>query len=167
MNEPVAIIIAALIGAIGTFVASKFDTLLNLFKTTNRNISGTWEGKSYYILNPPNSRSIMKEKFSDDDVIGKYIVTIKQRGEKITGTMVETEVIKDWIKTNYHWNGKILSEYLSYSCIHEDKAKFLISNAILFIHPGGHKMTGYFIANAGADYPFRTWIGYAELTKQK
>lgn len=42
----------------------------------------------------------------------------------------------------------------------------LSSSAMLYIHPEGREMYGYFAANGGKDDPKRTWVGYTGLKRK-
>ncbi|MBC8487645.1 MAG: hypothetical protein H8D45_16565 [Bacteroidetes bacterium] len=166
MSEPVATIIAAVIGAIGTLLITKFDDIVNIFKKKSRRVDGTWDGESYWIISEPDKPFDLTKDIKENRLQDKYSVTIKQRGDKIKATMIETDVTEGRFKNTYIWKGKIINDYFMYTCKCEKKEIFLISNAMLYIHAGGQKMTGYFIANGGATTTFRTWVGFAELNKR-
>ncbi len=165
MPEGLPTIIAALIGVIGTLVVTRFDDIVMLFRKP-LNITGVWEGETYEIGGP----FIDKEppKFHQEPCKkSKYIVTIKQRGEKFTAEMLEIEVFEEGLqKTNYKWDGKIIKDYIVYDSVCENKQTFLQSTSMLFIHPRGQKMSGYFVATSSSRSPLHTWVGYAILKRK-
>lgn len=74
MTEPVAIIIAALIGVIGTLVATKFDEIVNLLRRPSQNITGEWEGESYKISYGPDVATEPPQIRHEPTLMDKYVV---------------------------------------------------------------------------------------------
>jgi len=160
MSDPLATVIAALIGAIGTIIATKFDDIKNFFQKPSQKIAGEWEGISYARINDPRSQG------NPDEPLDKYTISITQTGEKIKAEMIETEVAAGYQKRKYIWKGKIVSNYFVYESTCDDPSSFLISSAMLYIYPGGRRMSGFFIANSRPGSSESMWIGYAELLKK-
>jgi hypothetical protein len=159
-GEAWAAIIAAIVTAIGTVIAAKFDDIADLIRRPNRKIAGEWESESWRINNDPDQQSLRQPE-------SKQIVSIIQRGSKIKAVMTQTELARtDHIPKKFVWKGKIVGDYLIYQCKASDSELFLVSSAILYIHPGGQEIYGYFVANGGKSDPIRTWVGYTELHKR-
>jgi len=146
-------IIVAIIGIIGTLVVTKFDDIVNLFRKPTRDIKGVWDGKTFPVIDGK-----IQEKATSE-----YSVELKQKGEKISGTMTQSKVSKD-TPSVFKWNGKILNEYFMYDSLPSVDTKFFISSGLLHIHPAGDKMSGYIVANSQPDESQRTRIRYTELT---
>jgi len=145
-------IIVAIIGIIGTLVVTKFDDIVNLFRKPTRDIKGVWNGKTFPVIDGK-----IQEKATSE-----YSVELKQKGEKISGTMTQSKVSQD-TPSVFKWNGKILNEYFMYDSLPSADTKFFISSGLLHIHPSGDKMSGYIVANSQPDEPQRTRIRYTEL----
>jgi len=159
-GEAWAAIIAAIITATGAVIAAKFDEIVDLMRHSNRKISGEWESESWKISNDPEQQSLRQPE-------SKQVVSIIQRGSRIKAIMTQTELARtDHIPKKFVWKGKIVGDYLVYQCKASDSDLFLISSAILYIHPGGREMYGYFVANGGKSDPVRTWVGYTELHRR-
>lgn len=158
-GEAWAAIIGAMIMAVGTIIASVIKNNINIFKSSSRKIDGEWDGISYRINNNPDQQS---EKIFEC----KQIVTIKQKGTKIKAEMLQTKLKnKNHVPQKFNWSGRLVGEYFIYETSALKKQLFLISNAMLYVHPNGNEMYGYFIANGGRSDPKRTWIGYTEMKK--
>lgn len=166
MSDAWATIIAALIGVISTVFVTKFEDILMWFKRP-LNIAGIWDGETYEL-------TYGSEIITEPPVIqhtptlrSKYIVTLKQRGEKFEAEMVETEVFEEGLKkSKYTWKGKIVKDYAIYESTCDNAETFLRSSAMLYIHARGQKMTGYFVATSGEKAPLRTWVGFVILNRK-
>lgn len=163
-------IIAALIGLVGVIVTvsiAKFDDISALFRKPSRNLSGIWEGESYEVTYGSEIVELPPVIIHEPILLDKYIVTIKQRGEKIEAEMVETAVFVEGIKTaKFKWTGKVVKDYVIYESISEGTNTFMRSTAMLFINAHGNKLEGYFVATTGSKSPIRTWVGCAILTRK-
>lgn len=147
-----AAIIAALIGAVGTLIATRLDDIVVLFQKKTRDISGDWQVESH--------------KADDASWVGDYDLKLKQHGTKITGEMRATKVKEGFPLYNYAWSGDLHGEYLIYKCIGDEPQAFLISCGILRPDATGRSMAGHFIANAGAGKPTATWVGTTTLKRK-
>ena len=153
-------IITAIISVLGTLITTKFDSIVDTLKKSPRKIAGTWEGVSYRINNDPN---IQSEKIEEC----RQIVEISQNGIRVKAKMTQTKARQLNHKLlTFDWIGKIEGDYLKYEANAQGDNFFLISNALLYIHPGGDKMYGYFVANGGKNDPKRTWVGYTEMIRR-
>ncbi|KAA3616207.1 MAG: hypothetical protein DWQ05_10695 [Calditrichaeota bacterium] len=160
-----ASIIAAIIGVIGTIIASRFKEIKYGFRgmlgsSKYRNLRGTWDIKSFRVISENG-------ELKKGDWVGDYSIEIKQRGEIISGTMSAVKVLDHMDLYNYKWDGNIHGEYLTYGCTSTDPAYFMLSVGQLYIHSIGQKMSGYFVANSGHNRIDRNWVGYTELKRRK
>lgn len=163
-------IIAALIGLAGVIVTvliTKFEEITVLFRKPSRNIAGIWEGESYEITYGPEIVDLPPIIKRDPVLLDKYIVTIKQHGEKIEAEMVETAVFVGGINpAKFKWTGKVFKDYVTYESVSKGANTFMRSTAMLFINAHGNKLEGYFVATTGSKSPIRTWVGCAILTRK-
>lgn len=159
-------IVAALIGAIAAVLAARFEDITDLIRGRARKVEGVWEGESYRVAFKPDEPFDPKKEPKESRLVDKYTVSIKQTGRRVKGVMTETHVALDGRKATLAWKGRVLGDYLLYECECEDEERFLISNAMLYLHASGDKMSGYFVANGGATTPSRTWVGFAELKRR-
>ncbi len=51
--EAIAAIVAAIITAVGTIVATRFQDIVDLFRGSPRQISGEWDGETYTLDRGP------------------------------------------------------------------------------------------------------------------
>ena len=164
-------IIAALIGLTGviiTVLITKFDEISTLFRKPSRNISGIWEGESFEITYGPEITQIPPIIKREPVPLDKYIITLKQRGDKINAEVIETVVFAEGVKTNrFKWTGKVVKDYFIYESVAENPKTFMRSTAMLFINSHGNKMEGYFVATTSSASPIRTWVGCAVLTRKE
>ena len=152
-GEAWAAIIAALITAIGTLIATKFDEITQLLTRSSRDVTGDW--------------TVVSERVGDGSWVGDYDLKLRQSGAKVKGEMSATRVEEGKKPHNYTWLGKIVGEYLMYECTCTTPGTFMISTGMLHVHAAGEKMTGYFVANRGSDKPNRNWLGSAELMRKR
>jgi hypothetical protein len=159
-------IIAALIGAIAAVLVARFDDIADLIRGKARKAAGEWEGESYRVISKPDEPFDPQKQPRGSRLVDKYTVSIKQTGRRVQGVMTETHVVGDGRKLTLEWKGKVVGDYLIYECSCPDPERFLISTPLLFLHAGGDKMSGYFVANGGATTPSRAWVGFAELKRR-
>jgi len=160
--EAWAVIIAAVITALGTIAATTYNDLIGLLRKPSRNVKGEWEAKSYRIDSiPPADESRRRW-------IGDYVVSLKQRGGLVKGEMTAVRVHEDMKPYKYIWKGEVMGNYLMYQCVnvkHPDP--FTISSAMLTISALGDHMSGYFVANAGLGEAWASFVGFTELRKRE
>ncbi|MCX5653245.1 MAG: hypothetical protein NTY65_01125 [Planctomycetota bacterium] len=166
-NNTFGVIIAAIISALAVLLAARFEDIVDLIRGKARKIGGEWDGNSFWIIYKPDQPFIPERDQKQDRFVDKYTVRIKQTGRRVKAVMTETEVPQGMQKTSFAWTGKVIGDYLMYQCRCENANRFMISCAMLYIHAGGDKMSGYFIANGGATTASRTWVGYAELSRRE
>lgn len=157
MSEAWAAIIAAIIGSIGTILATKFDDIASLFRRSIRKISGEWRGT----LRTVDTGS---EGFYPFEA--EYDLVIKQAGKKIKAQVIETKVTEGFKPDKYNWKGKVVSDYLVLEGYSEQPEQLLVLSGTLHISPTGRKMRGYLAGNASSRVSSRTWVGYTELEKE-
>ncbi len=152
MSEALAAIIAALITAIGTLIATNFERITQTLKKSSRNVTGDW--------------LVVSDRVADGSWVGEFNLKLKQSGVSVMGEMTAIKVEEGKKLYNYKWSGKVIGEYLVYECIGTDPSTFMISSGLLYIYPTGEEMTGYFVANRGAKRPEPTWVGSTKLKKK-
>jgi hypothetical protein len=152
-GEAWAAIIAALITAIGTLIATKFDEIVKTLRKTPIDVSGDWE--------------VISERVADDSWIGGYDLRLKQSGMKVTGEMRAIKVKEGRELHNYSWSCKLLNEYLIYECVCTTSSTFMISSGMLYVHPDGQGMSGHFVANSGSVRHEPTWVGKSRVKRKK
>jgi hypothetical protein len=158
-SEAWAAIIAAVIGVIGTILATKFDDIAGILRRPLRKVAGDWDSISHRV-------SIEPDKPSELHYESKQVVTLTQKGDKVKGVWIQTEVREGHVPYKFHLKGRIAGSYFLYESTAADSERFMISSAMLYMHPGGREMFGYFIANGGRNDPKGTWIGYTELKRK-
>jgi hypothetical protein len=163
-------IIAALIGLAGVIVTvliTKFEEITALFRKSSMSISGVWEGESYEITYGPETTGSPPIINHTPTILDKYIVTVKQRGEKFEAEMVETAVFKkNLVPRKYKWKGKMIKDYIVYDSDCEAPNTFYRSTAMLNINKQGNKLEGYFVAVSGSESISRPWVGFAIITRK-
>lgn len=145
-------VIAAIITALGTLIATKFDDITNWFRKPARNVTGNWE--------------IVSERALDHSWVGDFELILKQSGAKVKGTMVAVKVEEGRKKYSHTWTGKITGDYLQYESRCDDPAPFMVASGLLHIDRDGMNMKGYFIANSESDRPDRTWVGHTNVRRK-
>ena len=167
MSDTVLAALIGLLGVIITVVITKFEEIILLFRKPSRNIAGIWEGESFEITYGSDIDSIPPIIKREPAPLDRYIVTLKQHGEKIEAEMVETTVFAEGGKTNkFKWTGKIVKDYVVYESFSENPKVFMRSTAMLYINSHGNRMEGYFVATTSSS-PIRTWVGCAILTRKE
>jgi len=152
-DQALAAIIAAFITAVGALIAANFEQITQLLRRSSRNVTGHW--------------TIATERVVDGSWVGEYHLKLRQTGTRVRGEMVATKVTEGKQGHNHRWSGKVVNEYLMYECSGTDPGTFMISSGILYIHPNGEGMDGYFVANRGFKSPEATWVGYTKLGRKK
>jgi hypothetical protein len=156
MTEAWAAIIAAVIGVIGTVLATKFDDVVNLFRRPSRKIAGDWSGSLTTVDTDPENY---------DPLEIEYTLTIAQTGITVKATMVETRVSKGREPYKHTWKGKVTNDFLIFQSSCDKPERFMVAAGLLHISATGQRMRGYYAANAGAKASSRTLVGYTELVR--
>lgn len=92
--EAWAVIIAAVITALGTIAATTYNDLVSLLRKPSRNVKGEWEAKSYRIDSiPPADESRRKWigdyiKHPNPFTISSAMLTISPMGDHMSGYFV-------------------------------------------------------------------------------
>lgn len=168
MSDTVLAALIGLAGVIVTVAITKFEEIIALFRKPSRNISGIWEGESFEITYGSDIVSIPPIIKHEPAPLDRYIVTMKQHGEKIEADMIETAVFAEGVKINkFKWTGKVIKDYVIYESFSENPKVFMRSTAMLNINSQGNRMEGYFVATTGSSSPVRTWVGCAILTRKE
>jgi len=158
MSEAGAIILAAIIGVIGTILATKFDDIVNLVQGSSRRISGEWKGT----LRTVNAGTEDYYRFE-----AEYRVTIKQVGRKVRAQVIETKVTEGFQPDKYKWKGKVMGDYLIFEGHSKDPGQLIALTGTLHISPSGQKMRGYLVGNASTRVSSRIWVGYTDLKLER
>jgi len=153
IDQALAAIVAAIITAIGTLIATNFEQIVQLLRKSPRNVTGDW--------------LIVSERVSNKTEVGEYYLRLKQSGLKVKGEMTAIRVRESGKLHNHKWTGKVMGEYLMYECLGTDPGTFMISSGLLYIHPDGEGMDGYFVANRGFESPDPAWVGYTRLQRKR
>jgi hypothetical protein len=164
MPDATAVIIAALITALGTIIATHFAEIIDVFRPPSRRIEGDWEGDSYYLGHGPLSDSEDEQPRTPET---KYLADLKQRGSRISGTMVMTEATPGVFLYKHSYKGYVKGEYFIYEMNSTRPEQFRLSTAMLHISDSGDSMKGYFVANGGRRTPGTAFAGYTIMRKRK
>lgn len=163
MDQPVATIIAAVIGALATFAGQRIDRVFPLFHRAGRSISGVWEGESWVLRDPiPNERTDMKNRKPD----ATYVADIKQAGRRVRGTIDLLQELPDGARLKHKVKGHVEGEFYIYEMATREPKHFRVSTAVLHINDIGSLMEDYFVANAGEREEGRTIVGLTTMKRR-
>ncbi len=164
MPDATAVIIAAIITALGTIIATHFAEIIDVFRPPSRRIEGDWDGDSYYLGHGPISDMDNDQPRPPET---KYIADLKQRGSKISGTMVMTAAAPGVFLYKHSYQGYVKGDYFIYEMNSTKPEQFRLSTGILHISNSGDSMKGYFVANGGRRIVGSTFVGYTVMRKKK
>ena len=163
-SEAIAAVVAAIITALGTIIAAKFSDMVDLLRTPPRKIAGEWEGESWQLERGPVDDADYEQPRPSDI---RFVVTLKQKGSKVRGTMTMTEAEPGIGLYKHVYKGYVKGGYFVYDCHTTRPEQFRLSTAMLHVHNSGKLMRGYYIANAGDKSQKRTLLGYAVMRRRE
>jgi hypothetical protein len=156
MSEAWAVVIAAVVGAIGTIIATKLDDVVDLFRGSSRQIAGEWKGWLRTVDTGPESYYAFE---------GEYSARMRQAGRKVRARVVETRVSEGFDCDRYFWQGRVVGDYLILEGYSNRPEEMMVLSGTLHISPSGRRLRGHLVGNSGSRVPARTWVGYTELEK--
>jgi hypothetical protein len=122
-----------------------------MLRQPSRQIAGEWDSVAF-------RTSVESHTPSDLDLESNAVASFSQRGNRVKGIRIQTEVREGHTACKLVMRGKIKGDYLVYESVAADPERFIISTGSLYIHPGGREMFGYFVGNGGRNDPKRTWV---------
>lgn len=162
-TEVIAAISGALITGIFAIIVAYRDDIAYLLQRKTRVVDGTWEGESYALSSGPID-STKDDQGRPAEV--KYTATLKQKGNRVTGTMVMTQTLPGLTLYEHVYKGYLKGEYFIYNLTTVNPGQFRLSTALLHIDNSGLNMRGYWVANSGSEAQGRTFVGYTVMKRR-